>query len=130
MDYMELARTVAKASKCVRKKVGSVIVLGDNVVGTGYNGTPRGTCNNCEDSTGNTHPHTIHSELNAVLNALTSDLEGGVMYCTLSPCLHCAAVLIQKKFKAVYFEEEYKDSEGVNYLNSNGVVCVKYDICW
>lgn len=127
MNYMELAHTVAKASKCDRKKVGSIVVLGDNVVGTGYNGTPRGTCNACEDGFNTTHEYTIHSELNSILNALTSDLGGAVMYSTLSPCLHCAAVIVQKKFKAVYFEEEYKNTAGINYLNNNGVVCVKYE---
>lgn len=126
---MKIAETVAESSKCLRKKVGSVIVLGDNIVGTGYNGTPRGCDNGCEDIFSRTHSYVIHSELNAVLNALTSDLEGAVMYCTLAPCLHCAAVLVQKRFKAVYFKENYRNMEGVNYLNNNGVVCVKYDVC-
>lgn len=126
MDYMKIAQVVSTSSKCNRKKVGSVIVIDNRIVSTGYNGTPAGACNKCEDENDVTHPFVIHSEANALLNATTHDLRGGIMYVTLSPCLHCAALIIQKGLKAVYYFEEYKDVSGVNYLNTNGVVCIKY----
>lgn len=125
MDYMQIAVITAHSSKCKRMKVGSVIVLGDNIVGTGYNGTPRKTCNDCEQDN-ITKKVVIHSELNAILNSLTSNLDGAILYTTSSPCLHCAALLVQKGFSRVFYLNEYRSDDGINFLNENGVLCKKY----
>lgn len=121
--YMDMAKDVARFSYANRRKVGCIIVSKDgNILGTGYNGTPKGTDNKCEDENNITQPYVIHAEENAVLNSETTDLKDSTAYVTLSPCLHCASVLIQKKVGRVVFSELYRDDLGVKYLEKNGVV--------
>lgn len=118
--YLNLAKEVAKASKCERKKVGTVIVdKNGRLVSTGYNGTPKGTNNQCECD-GITTDNVIHSEVNAILFA-KQDLEDCIMYTTMAFCLRCAAMILQSGIKTVYYIERYRDIEGVQYLLDNDI---------
>lgn len=123
---MQIAEAVASNSKCNRAKVGAVIIKDKKIVATGYNGTPSGTCNDCEEN-GVTKPTVIHAELNAILNATTEDLKGTMLYVTLSPCKLCAAAIIQKGIVQVIYKERYsgytKQMCGIDELQKNGIIC-------
>jgi dCMP deaminase len=116
--YMQMAREIATASKAKRKKVGSILVTSNGVLLPGYNGTPAGWSNACEDSFGITMPTVIHSELNTVLKAAKEGISviGSTIYVTLSPCLSCSAMLAQAGVKRIVYDEEYRDMSGVNLL--------------
>ena len=116
-----MAIQVGRKSKCKKNKVGTVITDKYNrVISTGYNGSPKGTLNKCEDDNDVTYLTTIHSEQNAILFA-KQDLEGCILYCTLSPCLKCAAFMVQAGISKVYYLNEYRDTRGIDYLT-------RYDI--
>lgn len=119
--YLNLADAVATGSKCDRLKVGCVIVNPQHrIVSTGYNGTPIGTDNICEDDA--TYPYVLHAELNAILFA-KQDLTGCTLYCTHSCCVHCAACVIQSGISTVVFREYYKYVTGIKFLIKNNVKC-------
>ncbi len=119
---MTLARTVSSASQCHRRKVGAVVVDGEGrVVSTGYNGTPMKSTKPPEINN-ETQPYVIHAELNAILFA-KRDLRGCKLFVTTSPCLHCAAMIIQTGIKEVYFEEKYRDYSGIDFLIEHGIIC-------
>ena len=123
--YMDFAHMVSMRSKCRRMKVGAVLVKNEDIVGTGYNGPPRGyepdVCE-CAD-TGETHEHVIHAELNAVLSAarLGRVTEGATLYVTLSPCSRCAALIMQSGIKEVVYREKYRHSDGLMLLSEYGI---------
>lgn len=120
--FLHIANTIATASHCKRKKVGAVLVNKEKrIIGTGYNGSPAGTDNTCECENGNTKDTVIHAELNCILNSTTNDLAGSTLYITLSPCLKCAALLVQKKISRVVYDEEYRDKTGITYLQKHGI---------
>lgn len=126
--FLNLAASVSAFSHCNRRKVGAVIVDKDNrVISTGYNGTPKGTCNDCEDAAGKTKPTVIHAERNAIAFA-QQNLQGCTIYITLSPCITCAAEIIQAGIERVVFSEHYhrhiNDQSicGATYLKSEGVL--------
>jgi len=120
--YLEIAKKISQFSKAERRKVGSLIVNRfGKIVATGYNGTPKGVDNQCEDNDGKTFDYVIHSEINAILNATTHDLEGSTIYVTLSPCRACAGALIQKGFKKVVYDEEYRCTSGIEFLRKHGI---------
>lgn len=123
--FLSIANIVASASYCKRRKVGAVLVKDGRIIGTGYNGTPAKTDNDCECD-GITKQSVIHAEINCVLNATREDLTGSTMYVTLSPCLHCAAVMKQKGISCVVFQEAYRDMTGVEWLKENkvDVICI------
>lgn len=117
---MNLALTVSTKSNCKRLKVGAVIVdENKRLVSTGYNGTPVGACNDCEENN-KTKTTVIHAEENAILFA-KQDLQGCILYCTTSPCLHCAAKIIQSGISKVYFLNQYRNGKGIDYLRHNGI---------
>lgn len=118
-----MAKTVSIKSHCKRLKVGSVIVDNLGVVSTGFNGSPRGTDNNCEEDNV-TLPTIIHSEENAILFA-NKPLTGATIYCTTSPCLRCAAKIIQVGIKKVYYLNDYRTPKAVSYLRHNGIKVLK-----
>lgn len=124
---IKIAHIVATESKCNRAKVGAVIVKNKRVVATGYNGTPSGTCNNCEDSEGKTKPQVIHAEINAILNATTEDLTGSTLYVTMSPCETCAAFIKQKGINRVVYSTDYRDQRGLEYLRKENVKITKHE---
>lgn len=122
--FMEIAEKISQLSHAKRKKVGCIIVSHENkVISMGYNGTPRGTDNACEDDDNRTYDWVLHAESNAIDNSLTREFQGGKVYVTLSPCSSCAARIIQQGFAEVYFKEIYRNTDGIQYLRNNGVKC-------
>ena len=122
--YMTLARAVSVASQCHRKKVGAVLVDGEGrIVSTGYNGTPAKSTKQAEIDN-ETQPYVIHAEINAILFA-KRDLKGCRLFVTTSPCLHCAAMIVQSGITEVFFEELYRDSRGVDFLIEHNINCKK-----
>ena len=112
--YMQVAHEAAKLSRCERAKVGAVLVKHGNIIAFGFNGTPAGFCNECED--GNvTKPEVIHAELNAIIKA-GSRANGAVLYCTLSPCMECCKLIKQAGIVKVYFSEMYRLPDGLDRL--------------
>lgn len=121
--YMEMAYKFAQLSYSERKKVGAVIVKDNKIISYGYNGTPSGFDNKCEDENGDTKPEVIHAELNAILKIATSNIsvENADLYVTMSPCLECAKLIIQAKIKNVYFHELYRKNDGLSILEKANI---------
>ena len=119
--HLNIANEIAKLSSAERRKVGSVLVTSDGrIAGTGYNGTPAGVDNSCEQDDV-THDFVIHAEVNAILNARTNELEDSTMYISLSPCIRCSAMMLQKRIKRVVYDEPYRDLSGAEFLKMHGV---------
>lgn len=123
--YLQLARCLADLSHAERKKVGCIIVKNSAIIADGYNGTPKGFDNECEDFNGKTKWYVIHAEANAILKLSKSNNNsiGASLYCTLSPCKDCAKLILQTGINQVYYQERYKDTTGIHFLNNNGVKC-------
>lgn len=121
--FMKIADTIAQESKAVRYKVGSVIVKNDRVVSCGYNGTPPGFDNKCEDENGNTKAIVIHSEVNAIFAASKAgiDTNDSTMYCNLSPCVPCALAICSVGVRNFYYRDAYRDSSGLQLLLDAGI---------
>ena len=115
--YMNIAYEVAQLSRCNRKKVGSIIVKDGNILSFGYNGTPSGFCNECEDNDV-TKDEVIHAEMNAILKA-GKDAQGATMYVTMSPCIQCAKIIKQSNIHLVIYDELYSNTEGLNKMKIN-----------
>lgn len=124
--HMDIAISMAKYSKATRAKVGAVLVTSNGVVLPSYNGTPVGTDNSCEED-GVTKPTTIHAELNCVLKAAREGVSilGCTIYTTLSPCMSCAAMLLQSGVRCVVYLDEYRDVSPLEYLRANGMTVVR-----
>ena len=120
---MKLAVNAANFSYCVRKKVGAVLVCGDAMV-IGYNGTPPGFPNVCEDCDGETMPEVMHAESNALAKVMTSPLNagGGIMYCTLSPCMNCAKLLVQARITRFVYIRDHSDQSGLILMRKCGII--------
>jgi dCMP deaminase len=128
INFLRIAKNVADFSHAKRLKVGAVIVSSrGRIVGTGFNGTPSGVENVCEDSNNKTHEYVIHAELNAILNSTSSDLRGCRMFLTHSPCVKCAAALIQVGIKSVVYKDEYRITDGIKLLLANSIDVVHLD---
>jgi dCMP deaminase len=124
--YLELARCWSNLSHAKRKKVGCIIVKNGSIISDGYNGTPKGFNNECEDSNGKTKWYVIHAEANAILKLSKSNnsSSGSTLYTTLSPCRECAKLILQAEIKKVYYNERYKDTTGIDFLGNNGITCI------
>jgi dCMP deaminase len=116
--YLNIAKLVAERSKANRKKVGAVLVKNKNIVSFGWNGTPSGFNNACEDDNNCTLSLVVHAEANAICKAAKMGLsiEGADLYLTLSPCIECIKLIIQSGIKRVIFSEKYRDFEPIKYL--------------
>lgn len=121
--YLRMAAEWAKLSHCKRKQVGALIVKNNTIISDGYNGTPSGFTNACEDEDGNTHWHVLHAEANALLKVVrsTQNAEDGTLYITLSPCKECSKLIIQAGIKRVVYLNEYKDTAGIDFLKEFGI---------
>jgi dCMP deaminase len=121
--YLKMAETWASLSHCNRKQVGALIVKDGMIISDGYNGTPSGFDNCCEDDEGNTHWYVLHAEANAILKVSksTNSALGATLYLTLSPCKECAKLILQAGITRVVFKNEYKDNSGLNFLREAGV---------
>lgn len=126
--FMNVALQCAKLSHCKRKQVGCVIVKGGNIISIGYNGTPAGEDNCCEDETGElTKYNVIHAEDNALRKLMVSHESsvGADVYCTLMPCERCASLLLSAKIKRLFYHQIYSCKSGIQKLEEHGVKCVK-----
>lgn len=124
--YLRMARIWAENSYCERRKVGAIIVKDKMIISDGYNGTPAGFENVCEDENGLTKPYVLHAEANAITKVARSNnsSEGATLYITASPCLECAKLIIQAGIKRVVFNELYRITDGIDLLKRAGVECV------
>ena len=124
--YMRMAVEWAKLSHCKRKQVGAIIVKDRMIISDGYNGTPTGFDNCCEDEKGETKWYVLHAEANAIMKvaASTQSSEGATLYITMSPCKECSKLIHQSGIKRVVYREAYKDNEGILFLEKAGVEIV------
>lgn len=127
--YLKMAKSWAKLSHCQRKQVGALIVKDDMIISDGYNGTPSGFDNCCEDENGDTHWYVLHAEANAILKVAksTNNCKGATLYLTLSPCKDCSKLVLQAGIKRVVYVDEYKDCSGVEFLKSAGIEVVQLE---
>ena len=118
-----MAQEWGKLSHCKRKQVGAIIVKDRMIISDGYNGTPSGFENYCEDEEGYTKWYVLHAEANAILKvaASTQSCKGATLYISLSPCQQCSKLIHQAGIKRVVYAEAYKDSSGVDFLEKAGV---------
>ena len=124
--YMRMAREWATLSHCERKQVGALIVKDSMIIADGYNGTPSGFPNVCEDGEGTTHWYVLHAEANAITKLAKSNnsAQGATLYITLSPCRDCAKLIHQAGIVRVVYAYAYKDRSGLDFLNQAGVEIV------
>ncbi|MBR7004118.1 MAG: dCMP deaminase family protein [Bacteroidales bacterium] len=127
--YLEMAGIWARNSYCKRRQVGALIVKDKMIISDGYNGTPSGFENICEDENGVTKPYVLHAEANAITKVAKSgnSSEGATLYVTASPCLECSKLIIQAGIKRVVYNDEYRLTDGVDLLRRAGVVVEKID---
>ena len=121
--YLKMAKEWANLSYCERKKVGALIVKDRMIISDGYNGTPSGAENCCEDENGSTHWYVLHAEANAILKlaASTQSAKGATLYLTLSPCKECSKLILQSGIKRLVFIDKYSDEEGLNFLKYSNI---------
>ena len=118
-----MAKEWAKLSYCERKKVGALIVKDRMIISDGYNGTPSGFENCCEDEDGKTHWYVLHAEANAILKLAgsTQSAKGATLYLTLSPCKECSKLVLQSGITRLVYLNEYSDNEGINFLKNHNI---------
>lgn len=121
--YLRLAKEWSKLSYCKRKQVGAIIVRDRMIISDGYNGTPSGFENCCEDENNLTHWYVLHAEANAILKVAnsTQSCKDATLYITLSPCKECSKLIHQSGIKRVVYHEGYKDDSGLQFLKKAGV---------
>ena len=121
--YLRMAKEWAKLSYCQRKQVGAIIVKDRMIISDGYNGTPTGFENFCEDEEGYTKWYVLHAEANAILKvaASTQSCKGATLYITLSPCQNCSKLIHQAGIVRVVYSKAYKDLSGVKFLEQAGI---------
>jgi len=121
--YLRMATEWGKLSHCNRKQVGAIIVKDRMIISDGYNGTPTGFENYCEDEEGYTKWYVLHAEANAILKvaASTQSCQGATLYITLSPCKECSKLIHQSGIKRVVYIQKYKDDSGLQFLEKAGV---------
>lgn len=121
--YMKMALEWAKLSHCTRKKVGAILVKEGMIISDGYNGTPTGFPNDCEDAQGATHWYVLHAEANAIMKVArsTNNAREATLYLTHSPCKDCSKLVLQAGIKRLVFREAYKDTAGLALLKDGGV---------
>ena len=127
--YLEMAAIWAKNSYCKRRQVGALIVKDKMIISDGYNGTPSGFENVCEDENGATKPYVLHAEANAISKVAKSgnSSEGSTLYVTASPCIECSKLIIQAGIKRVVYRDEYRLTDGVDLLRRAGIEVEKVD---
>ena len=126
LRYLEMARIWAKNSYCTRRQVGALVVKNNMIISDGYNGTPSGFENVCEDDNGITKPYVLHAEANAITKLARSNnnSDGATIYITASPCIECAKLIIQAGIKRVVYGEKYRLMDGIQSLERAGIEVV------
>lgn len=124
--YLRMAEIWAENSYCKRRKVGAIIVRDSMIISDGFNGTPSGFENVCEDESGVTKPYVLHAEANAITKVARSNnsSEGATLYVTASPCVECAKLIIQAGIRRMVYHELYRLADGIDLLRRAGVECV------
>lgn len=127
--YIEMAAVWAKNSYCKRRQVGALIVKDNMIISDGYNGTPSGFENICEDENGVTKPYVLHAEANAITKVAKSgnSSAGATLYVTASPCIECSKLIIQAGIRRVVYRDEYRLTDGVDLLRKAGIEVEKVD---
>ena len=123
LAYLKMAEEWSKLSYCKRRQVGALIVKDKMIISDGYNGTPSGFENICEDDEGYTKWYVLHAEANAIakVSGSTQSTEGATLYITLSPCRECSKLIFQSGIKRVVYSKKYKDQSGIEFLIKSGV---------
>lgn len=121
--YLRMAKEWAKLSYCKRKQVGAIIVKERMIISDGFNGSPTGFDNCCEDKDGNTNWYVLHAEANAILKVASStqSCKDSTLYITLSPCKECSKLILQSGIKRVVYSKAYKDISGLQFLERAGI---------
>ena len=124
--YLRMALIWAENSYCVRRKVGALIVRDNMIISDGYNGTPSGFPNVCEDPDGVTFPYVLHAEANAITKVARSNNSsaGSTLYVTASPCVECSKLIIQAGIRRVVYAEKYRITDGLDLLHAAGIETV------
>ena len=125
--YMRMAREWSQLSHCTRKKVGALIVKDGMIISDGYNGTPSGFPNDCEDENGLTHWYVLHAEANAIMKVArsTNNAKGATLYLTHSPCKECSKLILQAGIRRLVYLDAYKDPSGLKLLEQGGVLIAR-----
>ena len=128
-SYIEMAAIWARNSYCKRRQVGALRVKDRMIISDGYNGTPSGFENVCEDENGVTKPYVLHAEANAITKVAKSgnSSSGATLYVTASPCVECAKLIIQAGVRRVVYRDEYRITDGVDLLRKAGIEVEKVD---
>ncbi len=126
MRYLRMARIWSENSYCERRRVGCLVVKNKMIISDGYNGTPSGFENVCEDESGATKPYVLHAEANAITKLARSEnnSDGATLYVTSSPCIECAKLIIQSGIRRVVYSENYRLSDGIDLLRTAGIEVV------
>lgn len=127
--YLRMAQIWAENSYCQRRKVGALLVKDKMIISDGYNGTPVGFENVCEDDNDHTKPYVLHAEANAITKVAQSNnsSNGATLYVTSSPCIECAKLIIQAGIKRVVFNEIYRLTDGIELMRRAGIECVQME---
>ncbi len=130
LRYLRMARIWAENSYCTRRQVGCLVVKDKMIISDGYNGTPSGFENVCEDEAGLTKPYVLHAEANAItkLARSSNNSDGATLYVTASPCIECAKLIIQSGIKRVVYGEQYRLHDGLDLLERAGIETVFKEI--
>ena len=128
--YLRMAKIWAENSYCQRRKVGALVVKDQMIISDGYNGTPSGFENVCEDENNVTKPYVLHAEANAITKIARSgnSSEGATMYITASPCIECAKLIIQAGIKRLIYSEKYRIEDGITLMKKAGIEVVYIDL--
>ena len=126
-SYIRMAAVWAQNSYCKRRQVGALLVKDRMIISDGYNGTPSGFENVCEDENGVTKPYVLHAEANTLTKVAKSgnSSEGSTLYVTASPCIECSKLIIQAGIKRVVYRDEYRLTDGIDLLKRAGIECEK-----
>ncbi len=127
LRYIQMARVWAKNSYCKRRQVGALLVKDHMIISDGYNGTPSGFENDCEDEANQSKPYVLHAEANAITKVAKSNnsSNGATLYITDSPCMDCAKLIIQAGIIRVVYGDEYRITDGIKLLEKAGIEIVK-----
>ena len=130
LRYLQMARVWAENSYCVRRKVGALLVKDKMIISDGYNGTPAGFENVCEDDMGKTKPYVLHAEANAITKVAKSanNCDGSTLYVTAPPCIEGSQLTIQAGIKRVVYCDSYRLEEGLDLLRRVGIECVQLSL--
>lgn len=130
LAYLRMAKEWAKLSHCTRKQVGALLVKNGVIISDGYNGTPSGFPNTCENEIGETHWYVLHAEANAILKVAksTNNAHGSTLYITLSPCKDCCKLILQSGITRMVYLNAYKDTTAIDFLRNSGVEVVQREL--